>query len=149
MCALVGCKACLNSSNHTIVISERFSHYANSVRNLLNTHPGGWISRRGTSKGAPKPLNLTPMDFFSWGAVKDPVYNSKLRSLDNLKMEITTQFNAIYSIKELCARVYEFVISLRRNALNGMVGNLNIYYNHLFLLLCFLQICKMFKMLML
>ena len=36
-----------------------------------------------------------PMDFFLVGAMKDPVYNSKPHSLDDLKMAITMQFNAI------------------------------------------------------
>ena len=48
---------------------------------------------------------------FLWDAMKDPVYNSKPRSLDDLKIAITTQFNDINSNKELCFRVRESVIS--------------------------------------
>ena len=43
--------------------------------------------------------------------MKDPIYNSKPRSLNDLKMAITTQFNGINSNKELCARVCKSVIS--------------------------------------
>jgi hypothetical protein len=43
--------------------------------------------------------------------MKDPVYRCKPRNLDDLKNAITTQFNAIHSNKELCAKVCESVIS--------------------------------------
>ena len=43
--------------------------------------------------------------------MKDPVYNSKPGSLDDIKMAIMTQLNAINSNKELCAIVCEFIIS--------------------------------------
>ena len=39
-------------------------HYANSVKDLLNTLPVGWIGRRDTIKWAPKSPDLTPLDFF-------------------------------------------------------------------------------------
>ena len=45
-----------------------------------------------------------------WHAMKVPVYNSKPYSLDDLKMAIMTQFNAINSNRELCARVCESII---------------------------------------
>ena len=86
-------------------------HYANSVRNLLNTLPGGWIGRRGTIKWDPRLHNLIPMDFFLQGAMKDPVYNSKPHSLNDFKMAITMQFNAVNSNKDLCTKVCESVIS--------------------------------------
>ena len=59
----------------------------------------------------PRSPDLTPRDFFLWGAMKDPVYNSKPRGMGDLKMAITTHFNAIKSNKELCTRVCKFVIS--------------------------------------
>ena len=67
----------------------------NSVRNLLNTLSGGLIGRRGTIEWAPRFFNFSPMDFFLCGAMKEPVCNSKPRSLDDLKMAIMTQYNAI------------------------------------------------------
>ena len=78
---------------------------------LLNTLPGGWIGRRGTIEWAPRSSRSYAHRFFLWGAMKGPVYNSKPGSLDDLKMAITTRFNAINSNKELCARVCESVIS--------------------------------------
>ena len=65
------------------------------IRNLLNTQLGGWIERRGTIEWSPRSPNFTSIDFFLGGAMKDPVYNSKPRRLDDLKMAITTQFTAI------------------------------------------------------
>ena len=35
--------------------------------------------------------------FFLWGVMKDPVYNSEPHKLDDLKMAISTQFNALNS----------------------------------------------------
>ena len=43
--------------------------------------------------------------------MKDPVYNCKRCRLDDLKMAITTHFNAFNSNKELWVRVCELVIS--------------------------------------
>ena len=106
-------------------------HYANSVRNLLNALPGGWIGRYGTIEWVPRSPDLMPMDFFLWGAKKDPVYNSKPHSLDDFKIAIMTHFNDINSNKELCTRVCEFVISSVTKCIQQN-GWLNIYYNHLF-----------------
>ena len=65
-----------------------------------------WVDRQTWyNRWAPRTPNLRPMDFFLSGAMKDSVYNSKPSSLDDLEMVITTQFNAINSNKELCARV--------------------------------------------
>ena len=69
-------------------------HYANSARNLPNALPGGSISRYSTIEWALDHPILCPL-IFLWGAMKDPVYNSKPHSLDDLKIAITTQFNAI------------------------------------------------------
>ena len=51
------------------------------------------------------------MGFFLWGAMKDPVYNIKPHSLDDLKIAIMMQFNAINSNMELCTKVCESIIS--------------------------------------
>ena len=76
------------------------SHSANSVRNLLNALPGGWIGRYGSIERASRSPDLSLTDFFLWSAMKDPVYNSKRHSLDDLKLAIGMQFNAINSYKE-------------------------------------------------
>ena len=67
------------------------SHNRNFISNDLylkkwrKSLPGGWIGRCGTIEWAPRSSDLTPMDFFLWGAMKDPVCNSKPRTLVDLK----------------------------------------------------------------
>ena len=62
VCARAACNVCLNSSSYTTVQDGAPPHYANSIRNLMNTLPGDWIDRRGTIEWAPRSPNLTPMD---------------------------------------------------------------------------------------
>ena len=38
-------------------------HDPNSIRNILNALPGGWIGRYGTIEWAPRSPDLTTMDF--------------------------------------------------------------------------------------
>ena len=70
--------------------------------------------------------------------MKNPVYNSNTRSLDDNKIAITTKLNAINSNKESCARVCESVISRMVKCIEQNGWDFEIHYNHLFLLLCFL-----------
>lgn len=52
------------------------SHYGTSVRDLLDTFPGGWLGRRGRIEGPVSSPHLTPMDFFLGGVVRERVYAS-------------------------------------------------------------------------
>lgn len=71
-------------------------HYAICVRNWLNEHlPGKWIGRRGPTEFPARSPDLTPMDFFLWGVLKDSVYRLKPRSLDALRKCIRDSFLAI------------------------------------------------------
>ena len=61
-------------------------HYANVVRNLLNENlTAGWIGRRGTIEWPPRSPDLSPLDFFFWGIMKDRVYKEKIRDLTHLQ----------------------------------------------------------------
>ena len=61
------------------------------MRNLLNTLPGDWIGRGGTIEGAPKSSDLTPMGFFLWGAMKDPIVWMILKWLSRCSLMLLTQ----------------------------------------------------------
>ena len=53
--------------------------------------PDIWIGGRGTIEyPAPYP-DLTPMDFFLWGYLKDKFYRIKSRTFDALKLKIERQ----------------------------------------------------------
>ncbi|GFG36095.1 hypothetical protein Cfor_03668 [Coptotermes formosanus] len=50
-------------------------HYHRDVRKCLNTRfPGRWIGRAAPIPWPPRSPDLTPLDFFLWGIVKDRVY---------------------------------------------------------------------------
>ena len=65
-------------------------HYALEVRKFLNDNfPGQWIGRGSeTIAWPPRSPDLTPLDFFLWGFVKDQVYSTPVADLDDLKLRI-------------------------------------------------------------
>ena len=67
-------------------------HYHRDARAHLDAaFPDTWIGRRGAIEYPARSPNLTPMDFFLWGYLKDKVYRTKPRTIDALKMEIERQ----------------------------------------------------------
>ena len=49
----------------------------------------GWIGRDGPIPWPPRSPDITPLDFFLWGYVKDIVYRTKIRDITDLKQKIT------------------------------------------------------------
>ena len=73
-------------------------HWSNEVRTTLdNIFPGRWIGRGGPIAWPPRSPDLTPLDFFLWGYVKDKVYATPVRDLRDLRERI---IEAIESIPE-------------------------------------------------
>ena len=71
-------------------------HYHRDVRAYLEaTFPNRWIGRRGSVDFPARSPDLTPMDFFLWGYLKDKVYGSKPATVDELKEEIERQCLAV------------------------------------------------------
>ncbi|KYN16168.1 hypothetical protein ALC57_11579, partial [Trachymyrmex cornetzi] len=61
-------------------------HFGLIVRNLLNNiFPGRWIGRRGPIEWPPRSPDLTPLDNFYWGFLKNKVYETKPTDIDKLK----------------------------------------------------------------
>ena len=50
--------------------------------------PRRWIGRGGPTAWPPRSPDLTPLDFFLWGYVKNIVYQVKINSLQHLKARI-------------------------------------------------------------
>ena len=72
------------------------AHTSDTVREYLSRKLGNnWISRRGPIDWPARSPDLTPLDFFLWGYVKDKVYSERIESLDHLKIRI---WHAISSI---------------------------------------------------
>ena len=56
-------------------------HYSKGVCEYLDeTFSLTWIGRRGSINWPARSPDLTPMDFFFWGVLKDKVYSQKPRS---------------------------------------------------------------------
>lgn len=53
-------------------------HYGRVVRAFLNyTFPGRWIGRRGEVEWPARSPDLSPLDFFFWGYIKNRIYATK------------------------------------------------------------------------
>lgn len=71
-------------------------HYALAVRSYLDqVFPNRWIGRRGTVEWAPRSPDLTPLDFFLWGHLKNVVYKCKPDNIQELKNKIRLECNNI------------------------------------------------------
>jgi hypothetical protein len=49
---------------------------------------GRWVRRHGSIPWPPRSLDITPLDFFLWGYVKDIAYKTPVTTLDELKLRI-------------------------------------------------------------
>ena len=68
------------------------------VREFLNeTFSYRWIETDAPIPRPPRSPDITPLDFFLWGYVKDIVYRTKVRDMTDLNQRV---FNAIATIDE-------------------------------------------------
>ena len=81
-------------------------HFAKCVRGFLHqTFPGRWLGRRGCVDWPPRSPDLTPLDFFFWGAAKEFVYKQRLTNVEDMKRKITDFFSQVNSDPDLCQKV--------------------------------------------
>jgi len=59
------------------------------------TFPNRWIGRDGPTPWPPRSPDITPLDFFSRGYVKDKVFSTPVPDITNLKARITEGFATI------------------------------------------------------
>lgn len=65
------------------------AHYSVIARQALNAiFPGRWIGRAGPVAWPPRSPDLTPLDFFLWGRVKDLVYQQQPTTREDMKRRI-------------------------------------------------------------
>jgi len=92
---------------------QLYVHFMKTVRSSTNKtgHPhtttktyrafldenlqGHWIGWRGTFEFRPRSPDLTPLDFYFWGTLKDVVYRTKSATLGELRAEIRAACAAI------------------------------------------------------
>lgn len=65
------------------------AHYHRIVRNHLDlVLPNRWIGRGSINPWPPRSPDLTPLDFFLWGMVKEQVYQTPIESVEHLENKI-------------------------------------------------------------
>ncbi|GFQ65292.1 DUF4817 domain-containing protein [Trichonephila clavata] len=92
-------------------------HYHRDVRSFLDgILPNRWIGRRGFVEYPPRSPDLTPLDFFLWGYLKDKVYAQKHATVVQLRAAIEHECTNIlrelihhecYSITSRCQQCLE------------------------------------------
>jgi hypothetical protein len=87
--------------------------YHNDVRNFLNVRfTARCIGRRGRAEGPSRSPDLTPVDLYSWGNVKNAVCAKKQRTLQDLGREIELPVKALHHIQyKKCATSFHFGVS--------------------------------------
>lgn len=71
-------------------------HWGKIVRVYLNnTFPGRWIGRDGPIPWPPRSPDITPLDFFLWGYVKDRVFAKKVQDIEELKNRVREVIGSI------------------------------------------------------
>lgn len=59
-------------------------HFARAVRTHLDEHRPQWIGRGGPVAWPPRSPDLTPLDFYLWGWMKQKVYFDPVHTRDEL-----------------------------------------------------------------
>jgi len=60
-------------------------HFSLRVRNHLNRHyPERWIGRGSSVSWSPRSSDLTPLDFYLWGYLKNVVYQTPVNNEEDM-----------------------------------------------------------------
>lgn len=83
-------------------------HFCQPVRNFLNSkYPGRWIGRNGPIRWPPRSPDLTPLDFYFWGHMKDLVYQEEIETEAQLRERILDATNQIRNDRNLLVSIYD------------------------------------------
>lgn len=71
-------------------------HFGRAVREYLDeTFPGRWIGRRGAIEWPARSPDMTPLDFFLWGHIKNLVYKNRPQNIEELQDRIRHEISMI------------------------------------------------------
>jgi len=71
-------------------------HWGSHVRRFLDAKfSNSWTGRDGPTPWPPRSPDITPLDFFLWGYVKDKVFSTPGPDIKNFKARITEVFVTI------------------------------------------------------
>jgi hypothetical protein len=62
---------------------------------LYSLYSWGWVGRDGPIPWPPPSPDITPLNFFLWGYVKDIVYRTPVTSLDELELRIVAAIETV------------------------------------------------------
>ena len=84
-------------------------HWSRAVRDWLDEHfPSRWIGRRGNFlEWPPRSPDLTVCDYFFWGYIKNKVYSTRIRNLDDLEQSFMEQFHQLQLQPDIVSRACE------------------------------------------
>lgn len=72
------------------------AHFSRNVRELLDRmFPDRWIGRNGPVWWPARSPDLTPLDYFLWGCIKEIVYKTPPRDQDDCRQRIIDAFNEV------------------------------------------------------
>lgn len=87
------------------------AHYGNIVRDYLNlTFPNSWIGRIGPTPWPARSPDVTPLDFFLWGTMKQLVYSSPVESEMDLVARVVEAAAIIKGDDQVFRRVQRSMI---------------------------------------
>lgn len=82
------------------------AHFARLVRDYLDiVFPNRWIGRNGPIQWPPRSPDLTPLDFFLWGFLKDRVFRTVVEDIPEMEARILD--NCLIPDEEMFTRVRE------------------------------------------
>ncbi|GBO08300.1 hypothetical protein AVEN_171614-1 [Araneus ventricosus] len=81
-------------------------HYGNIVREFLDkTFPQRWIGSGAVMALPPLSPDITPLDFYVWGYVKQHVYSERINDINHFKQRITDVIHTV--TPDVLTRVWE------------------------------------------
>jgi len=83
--------------SRVIFMQDRASpHFSSFFTDVLNERfPDAWIGRGGPIPWSPRSPDLSPLDFFLWGYIKNIVYAEKIRNIQHLQERITSAIETV------------------------------------------------------
>jgi len=72
------------------------THFSCFVTDVLSARfPDAWIGRGGPIPWPSRSPDLSPLDFFLWGYIKNIVYGEKIRNIQHLQERNTSVFETV------------------------------------------------------
>ena len=106
-------------------------HCATAVKDWLNDTFPHWIGKRDHMEWFPHSSDLSPLDFFFWGMLKEKVYSMKITDLNHMRERTTSQCAEIDGTANLFNRVHlNFARRIKLCIENDRNHIENIIYQH-------------------